>query len=93
MNDNLKDIKNRELKQTNAKDENGKVYGNLKGKVGYHEIGSYPIESDKSLNDLIDDLRRSNFDKDKVIEKLTKAVLTNEKRISTLERKLKEYGI
>lgn len=93
MNDNLKDIKNRVLKDTTSKHEHGTVYGNLGGVVANHKFAKYPINENESLEDYVKKLEETIATLNKTNKVLKKAILENAKRIETLERKVNTYGL
>lgn len=93
MNENLTEIKNRELRETKAKTEDGGVYGNIDGKVGFHFLGNYLFKKGLSLFKYIDKLERKNAELEKTVEALTKAELLTNERLSEVERKLAIYGL
>jgi len=93
MNENLKDIRNRELKDTVGKKEHGTVYGNLNGAVANHKFVDYPINEKQSLGIYINTLEKRLENNDKVIQVLKKAILENEKRIKSLEKSINKYGL
>lgn len=93
MNDNLKDLKNRVLKDTVAKHEHGTVYGNLNGVNANHEFKKYPINEKFSLEEYVEYLEKTVERLFRGNELLKEAVLQNEKRISALERQLNKFGL
>lgn len=92
-NETLNDIKKRELKETNAKEEDGTVYGNIGGKVAYHVLGHYLFKNGLSLFKYIEKMENKIKDQSKVIENLRKAELLTNERLNALEGKLKKYGL
>ena len=93
MTENLSNIRNRVLKDTVSKNEDGTVYGNHKGHIGNHLLGILAFKDNKSLLEYIDKLEKAIEDNAKVIELLKTATLTSKDKIDELERKLSAYGL
>ena len=93
MTDNLKDLKNRVLKDTVAKHEHGTVYGNLNGVNANHEFKKYPINENFSLEEYVEHLENTVARLLENDKHLKNAVLQNKERIDTLERIVNKYGI
>lgn len=91
--ENAQDIKNRFLKETNAKNERGTVYGNVKNVVGYHKIGSYDLKDKKTLLENIETLETQIKELENKIKILKEVVVIDNKKIVDIERKLKKYGL
>lgn len=93
MTDNLKDLKNRVLKDTVAKHEHGTVYGNLNGVNANHEFKKYPVNENFSLEEYVEHLENTIARLLENDKHLKNAVLQNKERIDTLERIVNKYGL
>lgn len=93
MTDNLKDLKNRVLKDTVAKHEHGTVYGNLNGVNANHEFKKYPVNENFSLEEYVEHLENTVARLLENDKHLKNAVLQNKERIDTLERIVNKYGL
>lgn len=93
MTDNLKDLKNRVLKDTVAKHEHGTVYGNLNGVNANHEFKKYPVNENFSLEEYVGHLENTIARLLENDKHLKNAVLQNKERIDTLERIVNKYGL
>ena len=93
MTENMKDVQKRVLKDTVMKHEHGTVYGNLNGVNANHDFKKYPINENYSLEDYVSYLEKTIVNLHKTNEIFKEAILQNEKRISTLEKKIDKYGI
>lgn len=93
MTDNLKDLKNRVLKDTVAKHEHGTVYGNLNGVNANHDFKKYPVNENFSLEEYVEHLENTIARLLENDKHLKNAVLQNKERIDTLERIVNKYGL
>lgn len=93
MNDNLKELKNRELKDTNAKQKVGTVYGNKDGVVDFHTLGHLLYKDNMTLFQYIDKIEKENKEMKRLLEAVRKAELVTNERVKALERAVKKYGL
>lgn len=93
MNDNLKELKNRELKDTSAKQKVGTVYGNVNGVVDFHTLGHILYKDNMTLFQYIDKIEKDNKEMKKTLEAVRKAELVTNERVKALEKKIDKYGI